>query len=327
MSSGKVQAVMRRSVSLVNVAVRRAVLDALGHAFDIDKSLSEFVSPVRFRALQASLNFIIAGDFAFQFLNSSVFYEPTEMDVYAHTHDIDRVARFLLADGYTLMLGRVDRIVYDEVGVSAFIQHEILRHASSVKDRACCGVWHFARVDVVEQARTIKSITLMAATNEPLMCVLNLPSRMLFVTPVEELSHELPAHLMNFITEDRAYSLYPDVAFRHSRAIPLAGSRGFYSTGAFARAIVRSTPARANAWMDTHAVVRACKTLQPTMRRIGDALCWSVPLRRVRVLGDGSATETRRLQWILWRQCLAKSGDASAGGVSWIILSGGLARA
>lgn len=94
------------------------------------------------------------------------------------------------------------------------------------------------------------------------------------------------AHLMNFITSERAYALYPEVIFKRSFSVRCATHRLRNGDGyllpsgrvAHYRAADHGHSSPSMACADLH-----CRSLQPGPRRVGDGLCWTVKLRTVNV--------------------------------------------
>lgn len=152
------------SLRQVNRRVKEQLDFAIGAAYDITCPLSRFVEAVPFRCLQASVGFLVSGNFAYEFLARGRNAVPISMDIYVVEAHVPAVANFLIDSGYAVETSRRSFAAYWPVHatVAGFLHGDVY-------DRTSSGHWIFRRQDV----NGTRYVNLFAAREVELLCVLN----------------------------------------------------------------------------------------------------------------------------------------------------------
>ncbi|EIN14245.1 hypothetical protein PUNSTDRAFT_56791 [Punctularia strigosozonata HHB-11173 SS5] len=204
--------------------VRSAVRDYAARAFNIDRHLSRFFDDTRaFRALQAQTATVISGSVALQFFLRTV-YPESDLDLYVHPSKAKVIGEWLLsAQGYRFVPNSVQPPTFEEASDERHPFYGMLPmsagsddepnaaaerfHAENYRLTGVKAVFSFEKRS--PRTRDILRVQVVAAKSCPLECILC------------EKCHT--ACVMNVITYNAAYSLYPRATF--SEKISLAMPR------------------------------------------------------------------------------------------------------
>ncbi|KAF8550396.1 hypothetical protein OG21DRAFT_1514062, partial [Imleria badia] len=190
-----------------------AVAEFKTRAFNINRHLSRyFADPIAFRCLQARTNTLVSGSNALQFLDRS-FYPEADLDLYTHSGHSFEVAQFIVeAEGYHY----APRETQEEDWRVAthfdgnLTQRRVTLGASltghSYPTTDIRDVWTFEKTNIHDECLTVQIIE---ARSSPLESILGFHSTC----------------VMNFITSDAAYSLYPIATFEDRSALGMPSSR------------------------------------------------------------------------------------------------------
>lgn len=144
--------------------------------------LSRFVNATEFRQLQASLGFLISGDFAVQFLRHGSRSVAWDMDVYVAERDIAELATFLLLAGYRLQGHMNSRASFGIQDLSSTVRCDPEQTRSSIHRNLCrtavssreCSTWSFYRQQPLWAPP--RRIFVFGARDSPLRCLLDAPA-------------------------------------------------------------------------------------------------------------------------------------------------------
>ncbi|KAG8221622.1 hypothetical protein J3R82DRAFT_1900 [Butyriboletus roseoflavus] len=180
-------------------------------AFNINRHFSRFFNdPLAFRSLQAKTNTLVSGSDALQFLDRS-FYPEADLDLYTHPGHSFEVARFLVeAEGYHFapreQQGEDWKVAigndWDGTESRIFVGVEGEYPLGGIKT-----VWTFQKTGVNQQRLKIQIIE---AASSPLEAILEFHSTC----------------VMNFITSNAAYALYPFATFEEGSSLGMPSARG-----------------------------------------------------------------------------------------------------
>ncbi|TFK88767.1 hypothetical protein K466DRAFT_520274 [Polyporus arcularius HHB13444] len=187
--------------------VREATMDFATRAYNIDRKLRRYFSdPLDFRALMSRTGLIISGSFALQFFDRS-FYPESDLDLYVWSGEsAPEVGRWLEMEGYTYKPSPTQRTTVDA-------HMKALANSEDVEDEwddvygAIHALFSFEKVirniHGLEDTRKIQVIVPGQLHNSPLQTVLTFHSTC----------------VMNVITYDAAYALYPYATFELSKSL------------------------------------------------------------------------------------------------------------
>ncbi|KAK7678738.1 hypothetical protein QCA50_018320 [Cerrena zonata] len=166
--------------------VRAAVMDYMSYNFSVDRLLSRYFShPITFRYIQARSATIISGSTALQFFDRT-FYPESDLDLYIPMAWRERLGCYLLNEGYTFSPSPKQHPTF-HIAVS---DREVLSSRGRYGHlKAIAGVFNFTKLTALGQLR----IQMMVAVRSTLEVILNYHSTC----------------VMNLITFDKAYCLYP----------------------------------------------------------------------------------------------------------------------
>ncbi|EPQ54924.1 hypothetical protein GLOTRDRAFT_25227, partial [Gloeophyllum trabeum ATCC 11539] len=200
--------------SLINLAATcrlyRAILkNIFEECWDINRHLGRFFSdPLAFRNLQARTATLISGSNALQFFDRKV-YSGSDLDLYVYKEHLDEVCRWVMAEGYVFVpKHRQDRDF--EVAVN---KHPRTVSAYTLLLLTCLRQLYNMRgiknIIDLEHPLDGRKIQVMSAKMSPMEIVLFFHSTC----------------VMNVISFEKAYSLYPRATFeeRRSLIIPCSG--------------------------------------------------------------------------------------------------------
>ncbi|KAI0083693.1 hypothetical protein BDY19DRAFT_858899, partial [Irpex rosettiformis] len=163
----------------VSKECRRTVIANLPHLFPIHRMLKIFFdSPTDFRALQARTGAIISGSFALQFF-SQVYYSDTDLDIYVHYGAREILGSWILGNDYKYISRKITVTVGNVEDSASTLEYgqEIL------------GVLEFQR----KRGDVEKKVQIIIVEESPLAAIMEFHSTC----------------VLNFITFDMAYCLYP----------------------------------------------------------------------------------------------------------------------
>jgi len=206
-----------RTLARVALACRAAYVAVAAfksRAFNINHHFSRyFADPLAFRSLQAKTNTLVSGSDALQFLDRT-FYPSADLDLYTHPGHSLEVAHFLVeSEGYKYVPRESQEPEWEEA-IGDDFDGTLRRTSPRTSDRDHAypvkgieAVWTFEKIGRKEENFKVQ---IVEATSSPLEVILGFHS----------------TTVMNFISSDAAYSLYPIATFeeRSGMGMPSAGS-------------------------------------------------------------------------------------------------------
>ncbi|KAI0635011.1 hypothetical protein C8Q77DRAFT_1156368 [Trametes polyzona] len=192
----------------VSKAAYCAVSDYKRRAFNVDKRLSRFFSdPLAFRTLQARTATVISGSFALQFFDRT-YYPDSDLDLYAHPdRGFIEVGLYLQSEGYVYepyswqlddFCEEAERLCEDIKKPLSRIDDEA-EFASLYDMSSMRAVYTFVRrraADTLEGSAT-RQVQIIVSRTSPMASLLDFHSTC----------------VMNMITYNAAYALYPHATF------------------------------------------------------------------------------------------------------------------
>ncbi|TFK26751.1 hypothetical protein FA15DRAFT_255322 [Coprinopsis marcescibilis] len=168
---------------------RAAHADFLPRGYNIDKLLRRyFDDPDEFRRLQARTATLISGSSALQFLDRS-FYKSSDLDLYTPRQAVEEVWNWILSTGYFYKPTEFKPDFHHSAADLRNDEHDDYVRGTDYKTNGICAVYEFQKGDSVVQ--------LIAARHSPFHAIISFHSTI----------------VMNFITYEAAYSLYPKATF------------------------------------------------------------------------------------------------------------------
>ncbi|RPD65292.1 hypothetical protein L226DRAFT_567445 [Lentinus tigrinus ALCF2SS1-7] len=266
--------------------VREATIDFATRAYDIDRSLGHYFSdPVGFRKLMARTYLLISGSFALQFFDRTVF-PGSDLDLYIHYDVYDsecerilEVGRWLEKEGYTYKPDPGQESTLDgEVQELEVVDAMLQRYGEGL---AVADVFAFEKHvsnDLREEVvRKIQLVIPSSNHRSPLQTILNFHSTC----------------VINVITHDAAYSLYPYATFELSSALVLTRDKSKRTKAALDKYASRGfrmlDPRSPSATFDAQEVAHFFVGLH---RQVDDGHSWVIPFRNAaKTLPQGSPLE------------------------------------
>jgi len=185
-----------------------------------DHGLERFFTPkeiIEFRKLQATTGTIISGSAAVQFFDRTV-YEDSDLDLYVQHQSARPIALWLQSIGYVFVPCKDSEFQSLEMGLEKSIKfnpEDIYGIPLDIDDEPDKG--YFDAVVVLDFKKLNHPvIQLITSRGPPLEMVLDFHSSEwgLFINSMKKYTHALrPACVMNVITHNRAYSIYPRATF------------------------------------------------------------------------------------------------------------------
>ena len=202
-------------------------------AFNINRHLSRyFVDPIAFRCLQARTNTLVSGSNALQFLDRT-FYPEADFDLYTHFGHSFEVAQWLVeAEGYRY--APRESQVQDWKEATRFdgdlTERRVValgNSAQSYPTTDIAAVWSFEKRNAHGETLIVQIIE---ARSSPLESILGFHSSTFSFGPdARSLSYRIcrppSACVMNFISSDAAYSLYPVATFENRSSLGMPSAR------------------------------------------------------------------------------------------------------
>ncbi|CAL1699944.1 unnamed protein product [Somion occarium] len=223
-------------------------------AFNIDRILSRFFNPpLAFRQLQARTGTLISGSAALQFFDRS-FYKESDLDIYVPKKYRVEAGEFLLRCGYSFIPGQRQEATF----YKAVEQRRVTDDAGAYAFRGVAAVLTFEKPAASGSAVNLK-VQLIVAAKSPMEIILNFHSTC----------------VMNVISFENAYSLYPKATFE-ARSSLVCATDGPKQEPAMEKYKERG-------WtMVKQTSVAELKDLfhfkRASCRYMGDKYCWTIPL-------------------------------------------------
>ena len=255
-------------------------------AYNINKHLLRFFSnPIGFRSLQAKTGTLISGSNALQFLDRA-FYPESDLDIYTHPGHTREVGSWLIhQEGYTFMpdeeqedFGSLDWSfeswnAWETTHPRTDIVWEDM-HVQKYRISGLSDIYRFQKPS--PSGGEPLQVQIMAAEHTPLQCILGFHSSTPRIPTLQfsslTLLH-LVACVMNFISFDAAYSLYPRATFGERRTLCFANLTQS-DIRALAKYSLRGWTTLTNVW--AHEITNSFHV--DTNRWVTDSLSWVVPL-------------------------------------------------
>ncbi|KAJ7102719.1 hypothetical protein C8R44DRAFT_716030 [Mycena epipterygia] len=198
----------------------------------------------RFQAIQAQTATVISGSIALQFFNRLT-WPDSDLDLYTHRATAELPVRFLLFNGYTFDPRKSQK-------ADALVQLTV-----SVKDKPPSYLGR-GIADVLDFHKGDKKIQLIIATSTPMETIISFHS-----TPV-----------MNILTHDYGYALYPRSTFVTKEALVVE------TVGAGQEAGRQKYVDRGWKMIDTPSLSSTSELGVRMLRWVGDSFTWKMPLLR-----------------------------------------------
>ncbi|KZT06562.1 uncharacterized protein LAESUDRAFT_700451 [Laetiporus sulphureus 93-53] len=180
--------------------VRPKTMCFMTRAYDINHHLLRFFDePTKFRSLQARTGTLISGSFALQFFDRTV-YPESDLDLYVHLPRRKEVGHWLLAEGYSFAPNTKQDPDFD----NAVDDERILVRDGIYTMRGVAAVFTFTKK--VRDTETECKVQLVIGSNSPMEIILSFHSTC----------------VMNVISYEKAYSLYPRATFKERRSLVCA---------------------------------------------------------------------------------------------------------
>ncbi|KAF6754383.1 hypothetical protein DFP72DRAFT_898916 [Ephemerocybe angulata] len=175
--------------------LRDAVESFNSLAYNINRHLEHFLAdPIAFRRLQAKGDFLISGSNALQFLDRT-FYLGSDLDIFAYPDTVKEIGQHLIdKEGYVFEPGEKQAKSFEDVKVKKQDLSSLGRSHSQAEFVYNSGMSDLLRF---KHPRRDLEIQLIGCRRTPLDCVLYFHSTC----------------VMNIITHDAAYALYPKATF------------------------------------------------------------------------------------------------------------------
>ncbi|KZT22872.1 hypothetical protein NEOLEDRAFT_1070661 [Neolentinus lepideus HHB14362 ss-1] len=174
---------------------RKAITAQVPELWNINKHLRRwFLDPIAFRNLQARTATLISGSSALQFLDRTV-YDDSDLDIYVFSEHLREVCQWIMSQGY----------VYAP------------KHQQN----------HSFQVAVTQDPTTVKLLYRMRGVRNIIDLQHPVNGQKVQViaaekTPIEIILHFHSTCVMNVISFEKAYSLYPTATFEQRRSLILA---------------------------------------------------------------------------------------------------------
>ncbi|EJF59016.1 hypothetical protein DICSQDRAFT_89976 [Dichomitus squalens LYAD-421 SS1] len=205
-------------MSSVNRVIHSGVQDFSLRAYNVNRRLSRsFGDSFAFRSLMARTHMVISGSFALQLFDRT-YYPDSDLDLYVHPdRSIAEVGLWLEKEGYTYLPREWQRQVYRDEAERILANIDLPPEAVENDDEA--GLLYNMR-----SVRAVYSFERSVAPNEILKV-------QIVVSRLSPLASILDFHstcVMNVITYNAAYSLYPHATFARREALII--HEDFHST-------------------------------------------------------------------------------------------------
>lgn len=264
-------------VALTCRIVYFAVADFKARAFNVNRHFSRYFSdPLAFRSLQAKTNTLVSGSDALQFLDRT-FYPESDLDLYTHPGHSFEVAQFLVqVEGYQFA-PREDQdqdwkqVIRDNWDGTQ--RRVMIGTAEGYPLEGITAVWTFKKTGRKEETLRVQIIE---ATSSPVEAILDFHSSTSCVVSLVGVLSVCVACVMNFITSDAAYSLYPIATFVDRRTLGMPSAR--HSSRAIQKYVKRGWRVYFMPTPDDMAHQMRAPFHMSKTRWVGDDTTWVLPL-------------------------------------------------
>lgn len=231
--------------------------------WDINRHLKRYFSnPIAFRNLQARTATLISGSSALQFLDRTI-YDGSDLDLYVYDDMLKEVCEWIMSDGYVFV---------PRPGQQRDLDIAVLRYRDPIEIYDMPGIVNI--IDLVRPEGGPK-IQVIAADKTPMQVILGFYSTC----------------VMNVISFEKAYSLYPMATFEKRCSLACAREGPIINTaGELARckymlrgwSTLRHVPQQEQD--DIHSPFSTC------LRSIADRFSWVLPLDTTGVSNENRLT-------------------------------------
>ncbi|KAH8092515.1 hypothetical protein BXZ70DRAFT_951211 [Cristinia sonorae] len=245
---------LSRTCKLVHSIVRSYIK----RTFNINRFLSRFFTdPVSFRALQARTGTLISGSSALQFFDRT-FYPKSDLDLYLQPFADREVAEWLFLDGFKFVPNATQPNDWEDAIEEATTR---LRNWNPMyPSRSIHAVFDFSKPSPHDPKVTLIVQCMVSQT-----------------TPIEIIMLFHSTCVMNVISWEKAYSLYPVATLHERRSLISVMDKD--ASGGQAAAMVKY--AERGFEMLRH-IIHRMDVVDPsfptTPRFMGDGMCWTLPL-------------------------------------------------
>ncbi|KAG8850658.1 hypothetical protein FRB91_008868 [Serendipita sp. 411] len=272
------------SLSKVCKATYYAVKAWFPSVYNINSHLKKFFgnlgNVLAFRSLQAATGTIISGSQALQFFDRT-YYPGSDLDIYVPCRDVTIVGNFFLSIGY--LFEPNEKQLESEFGTDC---QQYLAHISSREPRTpvpeqedededeereydwrfVAGVINFTKKVIPDGREKLKvQLMVIEPQSSPLACILHFHSTL----------------VMNLITHDRAYSLFPRATFIKRTGITIESTDRL---GAVSRAYGKYTMRDFKISLHSQPLNDSNQLLIFGPRWVGDSETWTIKLNTTDVV-------------------------------------------
>ncbi|KAF8802204.1 hypothetical protein BYT27DRAFT_7197291 [Phlegmacium glaucopus] len=226
-----------------------AVSSYMRRSFNLNKLMGRFFTENEmscFRSWQSRTGMLISGSTALQFFDRT-FYPESDLDIYVEHRYCKAIAFWLIDIGYTYK----PRPRYSDQDLA-----EALRITTEYLN---CGV---ANVYDFHKSNPDRKIQLITSHHSPLEPILNFHSTC----------------VMNLISHEKAYSLYPQGTFRDRRSLIVYGEGSSRQTEEFARGKYAARGWKLVEELTKDGIVHPTSEFSTRSRYVGDSKCWTIPI-------------------------------------------------
>ena len=278
--------------SQASTAARASVDSYIRRTFRLHQVLSKFLSPGQteeLRVLMSKTGMFIAGSVALQFFNRCR-YPSCDLDLYLSVHDLEEVSEWLHSVGYEFDPYRLES-AEDAIHSASCRINSPKSGFESSKPRG------YELADVVLTFYKPKrdqhlTIQLVASARSHVELVLRFHSSKFGILVALFIAHALVACVMNIITHDQAYCLFPRATLDEERAMSYLCPHNRLDE--FEAGLYDKYTARGFDLLPVNA-----EDLDPIRgsfpvgnRFIGDEQCWTLPVLPLRTDLPGSTVDT-----------------------------------
>ncbi|PPQ66092.1 hypothetical protein CVT24_000206 [Panaeolus cyanescens] len=269
--------------SRINFQSHQAVKSYFRRNFKISRILGKFFKSSEiplFRYLQHRTGMVISGSAALQFLDRADYGKDTDLDVYVELRFCERICDWLQEIGYGFVpVETLPGLEFaDMLSQSLHSFHRIANHEMFYRSKKIHTYFGRGITKVFNFTRDGHKIQVITTESSPIEVILNFHSTC----------------VMNFITYDKAYSLYPQATFEERRSLLTRDSRLGDSFTKYQGRGWTMIP-RITSWAereDPNAAFGASR------RFVGDEKCWVLPIHPP--LSISHTTQTTAIEANSW---------------------------
>jgi hypothetical protein len=232
---------------------------------------------IEFQKLQATTGTIISGSAAVQFFDRAL-YKDSDLDLYMQHQSARPMALWLQSIGYAFVPCKDSEFQSLEMGLQKSIKlntEDIYGIPIDINDEPDKG--YFDAVVVLDFKKTNHpDIQLITSRGPPLEMVLDFhSSEWQLFNFTEKYTHSLtPACVMNVITHNKAYSIYPRATFIERRSLVYNRSENSLE----GRSKYEQRGWTQIPFLEAHDYDNPFSSFARGSRRIGDSKCWTIDL-------------------------------------------------